>query len=224
MRYLAARRKHGMLSLAALLAGALLVASPAMARSRLLKPIAPPDRIAQILSTVDVSGPACSSPLLSQPFTAWGDKAYYTLAPGQSVNDFTGDGWLLYDGANVATAPQADGTRGQVLDLPAGSLAVSPTMCVSADYPTARTMIRNVAGGGGVGVFVTYADGAKWGKARNGGNAHGPGPNWGPSDRINLQPSHAPGWQLIRFALVPPNGPNGDFQLYNFYVDPYARG
>jgi hypothetical protein len=236
MRYLAARRKHGLLFLLAILAGALMAASPAVARvsgstgARAAKPApppppkAPPDWIASILATVPVSGPACSVPLLAQPFEAWGDSADYTLAPGQSPGSFSGAGWLLFDGANVTSAPQADGSIGRVLDLPAGSIAVSPTMCVDSDYPTARTMIRNVMGGGGVSVFVTYAGASSWGKARNGGSAHGQGPNWGLSDPIHLQPSQAPGWQLVRFALVPPDGPGGEFQLYNFYVDPYAKG
>jgi hypothetical protein len=238
VRNLSARRRHGMLLITAILVGVLVAASPALARGKAPrgpkpqsgpttpgpKPLAPPDWIASILANVDVSGPSCSTPPLSQPFSAWGDSAYYTLAPGQSPGAFTGGGWLLFDGAHVTSAVQADGRTGQVLDLPSGSLAVSPPMCVDSTYPTARTMIRNVSGGGGVAVFVTYAGASIWGKARNGGNAHGQGQNWGLSDRINLQPSSAPGWQLLRFALAPSNGRDDEFQLYNLYVDPYAKG
>jgi hypothetical protein len=43
-----------------------------------------------------------------------------------------------------------------VLDLPAGSTAVSPAMCVQSDYPTARTMVRDVAEGQPVSLFATY--------------------------------------------------------------------
>ena len=223
MRYLAARRRHGMLLITAIVVSVLAAPASALAKHRVAKPMAPPDWIASILSTVGVSGPACSPPLLSQPFLPWGDSADYTLAPGQSPGSFTAGGWLLFDGAHVTSATQAEGQTGQVLDLPSGSLAVSPPMCVESDYPTARTMIRNVSGGGGVAVFVTYAGASSWGKARNGGNAHGHGPNWGISDPINLQPSHDPGWQLLRFALAPSNGAKDEFQLYNFYVDPYAK-
>ncbi len=238
MRYLSARRKGGLLFIAAIMAVALMVAPPALARHRARRadeppsgpgetapePMAPPDWIASILAGVEVSGPSCASPLLSQPFTAWGDSAYYTLAPGQSPGSFTGGGWLLFDGAHLTSAIQSDGRTGQVLDLPGGSLAVSPPMCVDSGYPTARTMIHNISGGGAVAVFVTYAGASGWGKARNGGNAHGRGLSWRLSDRINLQPSHAPGWQLLRVALAPSDGPDDHFQLYNLFVDPYAKG
>ena len=102
-------------------------------------------------------------------------------------------------------------------------LAISPVMCVDSTYPTAKTMIRDVSGGGGVAVFVTYADGSSWGKARSGGNAHGHDQEWGLSDRISLMPSHDPGWQLVRFALVPPNDDQAEFQLYDFGVDPRMK-
>jgi hypothetical protein len=230
VRHLTARLRQGLLVVLALSAWGLFVTGPAMAGSGVAKsatgpkPLAPPDWIAATLASVSLTGPPCTAPALSQPFTAWRDSALYTLAPGQLPGVFTGGGWMLLDGATVTAAPRADGMAGQVLDLPSGSLAVSPPMCVDSDYPTARTMIRNVQGGGGVAVFVTYAGAASWGKARNGGNAHGPGPNWGLSDRINLQPKHTPGWQLVRFALVPPHGSGSEYQLYNFYVDPYAKG
>jgi hypothetical protein len=218
-----------MLLLLTVLAGGILGASPALASPKgpkpapPAKPIPPPDWIAATLASVSVTGPPCTDPVLSQPFTAWDDSASYTLAPGQSPFNFTGSQWLLLDGASLVRTTLADGRGGQVLDLPSRSLAVSPPMCVDSNYPTAKTMIRSVSGGGGVGVFVTYADASSWGKARNGGAVHGDGPDWGLSDRINLQPSHAPGWQLVRFALVAPNHPNAEFQLYNFYVDPYAK-
>lgn len=230
MRWFAARGRQGMLLLVAVLAAGMLAGSPALAKPRApkpstpTKPIPPPDWIAATLASVSVTGPPCTQPVLSQPFTAWNDSAYYTLAPGQSPFNFTGSGWLLLDGANVAKATLGNGTSGQVLDLPSGSLAVSPPMCVDSDYPSAKTMIRSVSGGGAVGVFVTYAGASSWGKAHNGGAIHGQGPGWGLSNQINLQPSHDPGWQLVRFALVPPNDPNAEFQLYDLYVDPYAKG
>jgi hypothetical protein len=102
-------------------------------------------------------------------------------------------------------------------------MAVSPPMCVAANYPTARTMVRTVSGGGGVAVFVTYAGTSTWTKAKNGGNAKGKGNAWGISDNVKLSPSNTPGWQVVRFALVPDGGHN-EYQVYNFYVDPYAKG
>jgi hypothetical protein len=46
-----------------------------------------------------------------------------------------------------------------VLDLPSGSKAVSPTICVTTEFPTARTMVRNVVGAEGVFFYVSYANG-----------------------------------------------------------------
>ena len=59
------------------------------------------------------------------------------------------------------TAPPAS-----VLDLPSGSKAVSPTICVTSSYPTARTMVRNVIGAEGVFFYVSYAGTKTWATPR----------------------------------------------------------
>jgi hypothetical protein len=173
---------------------------------------------------VGVSTVSCSDPALTQPFAAFGDQNYYVLAPGESADNFTGDGWMLLNGANITTATLGDGTTGDVLDLPGGSMAISPPMCVASNYPTARTMALNVQGPGGVHVFVTYAGTSTWSKAKDGGSAHGQGNGWGLSDNLKLSPANTPGWQVVRFALVADGGGANEYQIYNFYVDPYAKG
>ncbi|MFL5822832.1 MAG: hypothetical protein ACJ764_05250 [Solirubrobacteraceae bacterium] len=215
MRFLAARTKQGLLVLATLLAGSL-ISLPAAAQADAQQ------WIASALASQSLSGPTCADPALSQPFTAWKDQNYYTLAPGQSDSNFTGEDWLLLGGANIQQSTLADGSTGNVLDLPSGSLAISPPMCVDVRYPTARTMVQNVTGGGGVHAFISYAGTSTWGKPRDGGAVHGKDGNWALSDPIHLQPSHDPGWQLVRFGLVP-DGKNSEFLLYNLYVDPYAK-
>lgn len=184
--------------------------------------MAPPDWIAATLASTSYAPPSCTDPSLTQPFQSFNDQNYYTLAPGESVSNFTGTGWTFLNGANITTGTLADGTTGSVLDLPGGSMAVSPPMCVASNYPTARTMVRNVVGGGGVHVYVTYAGSSTWSKAKDGGSCHGKGNAWGLSDNVNLQPANTAGWQIVRFALVPDNG-NNEYQVYNFYVDPYAK-
>ena len=180
--------------------------------------------IASTLASLSTTGPTCATPPLSQPFSAFNDFAYYALAPGESTSEgFLGDGWTLLGGASAISATLPDGTTGNVLDLPSGSLAISPPMCVDLTYPKARTMVRNVIGGGGVKVYVSYADSTGWGKAKDGGNAHGRGNAWGASDKLNTNCGKDPGWQLARFAFAP-EGEHNDYQLYNFYVDPYAKG
>ena len=215
MPYIPAGRKRAFSFLAAT---AIALVAPAAASA-----MAPPDWIAATLSSTSVAPPTCTNPTLGQVFAGFGDQNYYTLAPGESDSNFTGDGWTLLNGANITTAALNNGSTGNVLDLPSGSMAISPPMCIASNYPSARTMVRNVTGGGGVHVFVTYAGSSSWNRARDGGNCHGKGNAWGLSDHVNLQPANVTGWQIVRFALVP-DGDHNDYQVYNFYVDPYSKG
>lgn len=218
MPYIPGGRRRGMSIVVAVAAALLVPAASAMAAP-------PPDWIASALSTAGVSTVTCSNPTLTQPFAPFGDRNYYTLAPGESDSNFTGDGWMLLNGANITSATLADGsTTGSVLDLPGGSMAISPPMCVASNYPTARTMALNVHGGGGVHVYVTYAGTSSWTKAKDGGSAHGKGNAWGLSDNLKVSPANTPGWQIVRFALVADGGGNNEYQIYNFYVDPYSKG
>jgi hypothetical protein len=176
---------------------------------------------------VDTS--SCTEPALTQPFRAWGDSNWYALAPGQTADDFTGAGWTLTGGAKIVTATLKDGTTGSVLDLHRGSEAVSPTICLTSDYPTARAMIRNVSGsnGGSVGFSVSYAGTGtatapvQTGTFKTTGSA-GVAGDWAPSDPANLDPSTTPDWQLMRITLTA-TGPK-EFQVYNLYNDPMMRG
>jgi hypothetical protein len=177
---------------------------------------ASPALAATNLSSVDVSG--CVDPMLTQPFLGWGDGSYYMLPTGESVDDFTGAGWTLTGGASIVSTTLADGTTGHVLDLPGGSSAASPVLCVSSNYPTARTMIL---GSSGVFSYVSYAGTATWNNPKNTGQIHGNNTSWSLSGAVNLQPYSYSGWQLVRITLTPP--PSGDTKLYNFYVDPYAK-
>jgi hypothetical protein len=164
----------------------------------------------------------CSQPTLTQPFTAWNDFNWYTLVDGQTPGSFDGTGWTLSGGARVVTTTLADGTTTTVLDLPSGSKAVSPTVCITSAYPTARTMVRNVKGSEGVFFYVSYAGTSTWNNPKNTGQVHGTGTAWTLSGAVNVQPSNVIGWQLARFTFVP-GGNTSEFQIYNFYVDPRMR-
>jgi len=165
----------------------------------------------------------CTSPTLTQPFLSWGDHNYYTPIPGENANVFPGTGWSLTGGAKIVTTTLADGTVSQVLDLPSGSKAVSPTMCVASNYPTARTMIRDLVGSEGVFFYVSYLNTNTWNTPKNTGQVHGKATAWTLSDPVNVQPSNLAGWQVVRFTLIP-GGSHSDFQVYNFNIDPYSRG
>ena len=92
-------------------------------------------------------GPGGShAPTLTQPFAPLTDTNYYAPLPGESWDGFSATGWSLSGGAKVVSTKLADGTTGTALDLPASANAVSPSMCITSDYPSARGQIRSVSG------------------------------------------------------------------------------
>ncbi len=193
------------------LAACAVAASPAAAKR---PPVKPP-------VTVDTS--ACTQPVFTQPFIAAKDRHWYTLAPGQTAAGFDGTGWTLSNGAQVQIADLASGQTGSVLDMPGGSRAVSPPMCVDSSFKAARTMVRNVTGKAGIRVAVSY-DGARSARPKNSGRFHGHKHNWTISRRVNVKPSHVDGWQITRFTLTSEGGSNSDSEVYDFYVDPRMKG
>jgi hypothetical protein len=172
------------------------------------------------LSSVDTS--QCVPAQFSQPFGSFGDFHWYTLAPGEAVGNFTGSGWTLRGGAAIVGAALGAGRSGEVLDLPAGSSADSPPMCVASNYPTGRAMIRDVVDTAGVRFAVSYEGTKSWMKPRVTGLVHANSTGWGLSNRFGVHPYDTFGWQLVRFHLsVPTDG--GEYQIYNLYVDPFMR-
>jgi hypothetical protein len=170
----------------------------------------------------EIDRTACVYPELSKMFQWARDPNWYFQAPGQDDTGFLGDGWKLQNGAQVVTTTLSDGSTGQVLDLPSGSRAVSPTMCVDSGFKTARTMVRNVTGGDGVQFYVAY-DGTKtWTEPKGTGQVHGDHDDWTLSGPVNVQPSNTPGWQLVRFSFVA-GGKTSEFQIYDFNVDPRMK-
>jgi len=177
-------------------------------------------------ATTSVDTSSCAAPALSQPFLSWGDNNWYALAPGQTPDNFAGVGWTLSGGAKIVTTTLQDGQTGSVLDLPRGSQATSPTICLTSAYPTARMMISNVSGssGGSVGFSVSYAGSSTANDPLQTGTFKITGSNkdsWNLSDPANLDPSTTPGWQPMQITLTA-NGPK-EFQVYNLYNDPMMR-
>ena len=164
----------------------------------------------------------CSQPEYVQPFLAAGDSNWYTLPPGESYNNFTGHGWQLSGGAKLVTTTLGNGSQSSVLDLPSGSKAVSPIVCVTSEYPTARALVRNVKGAEGVFFYVEYEGTNTWNNPKNTGQIHGNNTEWTLVTPVNLQPENTAGWQPMRITLVP-GGRTSEFQVYNLYVDPKMR-
>ncbi len=168
----------------------------------------------------EVDTSMCSEPTVEQPFLYANDANYYRLMPGEEPDNFEGtEGWELKGGARIVTTTLADGSTGQVLDLPSGSEAVSPTICVTKHYPTAKTLVHNVKGAEGVFTYVSYQGTNTWEKPKNTGQVHGKGSEWTLSDPINLQPNNTANWQRLRMTLIG-GGKTSEFQIYNLYIDP----
>jgi hypothetical protein len=156
---------------------------------------------------------ACSVLPSSQPFLAWSDSNWYSRVPGQTDANFVGTGWALTGGAAVVPTVRADGRTGSVLYLPKGSAAVSPAICVSSDYPTARTLVRNVDGLQGAFMLVSF-DGGPYQPA---GSLGSPGTSWTLSRAFNIQSASLAGWHSVRFKF---DATLSSAQIYNFWVDP----
>ena len=148
----------------------------------------------------------------------FGDFNWYASAPGESYDNLSGRGWVLAGGAKLVPTTLYDGKKGYVLDMPAGSTAVSPAMCVTNAYPTARSMVRDVAGSAGVSTFVSYI-GARVSPFQGTGTLRGSSTGFGLSSTVNIHPNWLVGWQLARFELVAA-GTGSEYQIYNFFVDP----
>lgn len=164
----------------------------------------------------------CEQQPLSQPFLYANDASDYVLVPGESANKFEGAGWELTGGAKVVRTVLADGATSTVLEMPAGSKAVSPTFCITSAYPTARAMIADVAGAQGVSFAVSYEGTPSWKNPHNTGQIHGNHTEWTLTTPVNMQPENVAGWQHARITLVAASGVS-DYRLYNLYVDPYSR-
>ena len=177
---------------------------------------------AQAAAPQSFSTAGCIEPTLTQPFAQVNDPSNYMLAPGQSEGQFQGTGWTLSGGAQIVQTTLPDGGAGEVLELPSGAKAVSPTICVTTAYPKARMLVRNVLGGDAVNFAVGYAGHDSWEKPRSGGDVHGNKTSWTLSAPVNMSPEHVEGWQLVQITLVA-KGKSSNLQIDNLYIDPYRR-
>jgi hypothetical protein len=88
----------------------------------------------------------CEGTELEQPFLSWSDKSFYGLAPG---GDFESglDGWQLSgDAATVLGGnPLRVASAITALELPAGSSATTPPICVTKHSPSARVFAQTTA-------------------------------------------------------------------------------
>jgi hypothetical protein len=209
-------------SLAAAGAGAcaatLSLAAPALAAD---PPPPPPNAPATVVADVTWgSALECAAPEFSQSLAGYGDKRWYVHAPGGDFNSDSAAGWQFGGGASLVP----DSHDGEALELPAGSVAVSPAMCVDLTYPTARMWARNVRGKAKVTVGVAYA-GTKTARAPHWvGDLKPASSDWSLSHDFKVEPQTAgkkSGWRLVAFVFVADKA--GDARIDDLFVDPRFR-
>src|SRR5579875_3922887 len=162
---------------------------------------------------------SCSTPVVSQAFLSWGDRNLYTPAPGVAPDSFYSAGWVLTNGATLKSEVLADGSIGLVLDLPPGSSATSPVMCVESGEPYARMVTRMVgttASSNATTFYVTPAGSTKLGS----GMPVLGGTQWAESPPDNVYPGS--GSEDVYFTYKS-NVKFGDLQVYNLFVDPHMK-
>jgi hypothetical protein len=182
--------------------------------------------LALIAASALAAGSAtCPGQTFSQAFAAFGDTNEYTLVQGGNFNSAS-EGWQLSKGARIINSTRPNGSTGGVLDLPSGAVAVSPPVCVTLAYPTARVFVRDVKGSAGVAVGVAYAGTNRTvASPQNVGQVHGQQTEWTLSNPINVQPQMAgpeEGTREAQFVFTA-TGNTSEFQLSGLYVDPRMR-
>jgi hypothetical protein len=167
---------------------------------------------------------SCVAPTLTEPFASFGDTNLYAIVPGESADDFAATGWTLSGGARLVTTTLDDGTSGQVLDLPGGAKAVSPSMCVTDAYSSARMMLKYRSGSAGITATAkyTYTSGSTTSTTVTSGAVTGAASGWSLSSVFTINSVLASGWQQAVFTLQN-SDKSGGYQVYNLYIDPKQR-
>jgi hypothetical protein len=208
------------LALAGMLLGLAMSAQPAFAN----KYPAPELQANPASAQVNAELAVCPGQTFSQPFESLGDANYYTLVEGSEFNQ-AGEGWDLYSGAKIVEATRPDGSSGGVLDMPSGSFAVSPPVCVTLQYPTARTWVEAVEGNGSETIAVAYninLSRLSLGAVSLGSLPAKTGKGWQLSKEFELNPQlggRAEGVREARFVYAT-TGRGTEFHISGLYVDP----
>jgi hypothetical protein len=175
------------------------------------------------------SAQACPYTGAEQVFQPWGDASSYVLAPDGGFENGA-QGWALSRGAGTVEGNESfylgDPADSHALALPAGSSAVSPSICMSIDTPSFRMFARNTGDPSSeLRVEAVYSLlGLVRTKAVSNLKAD---PAWAPSKKMStvLTLSTITG-TLIPSAIqirITPVGSGGQWTVDDLYVDPFAR-
>lgn len=165
----------------------------------------------------------CGTVATASVFSRWGDTALYAPAIGGNMEPDSQASWFRL-GASFIAGNESFYLGGRShkysLRLPPSSLANAPWLCVGADFPTARFVVRNTGAlSGRLAIDVQYYDAVR-GVV---GNVHladvAATSKWAPSPAIPLSlPAGA-----TRYRINFSNTGAGDFQMDDLYIDPMRR-
>jgi hypothetical protein len=171
------------------------------------------------------SAPDCKAQPLEQTFLPWADIAHYTPVPHGSF-ERGARGWQLAGGARIAEGNEPFESVGdpgdhRLLELPTGSVATSPAICVGLGHPTMRFFLKGTDGLATVSVEVLFED--------TSGEVHTlpvglvpAGPTWAPGLPVlvvaNLLPLLPDEHTAVAFRL---RALTGDVVVDETHVDPW---
>jgi hypothetical protein len=181
------------------------------------------------LAAFAASAPACSYPGAEQVFKPWGDQHSYVLAPDGGF-EAGASGWSLSGGAKAVAGNESyylnNAGDSRSLSLPVGSSAGSPPICMAIDTPVFRMFARNTGDPSSrLRVEATYKLlGLVQTKVVNNVAA---GSSWAPTQQMStvLTLSTIVG-TLIPSSIqvrITPLDSRGQWQVDDFFVDPFAR-
>ncbi len=220
--------KQGLFRMRAIGLGVAIAALSAVPAHAAASPLAlgPLSNVTSLVNFAKLSAPvdpsACSNPEVSQPFASYKDDNEYAIVPGQNPDDFYGGGWTFAGGARIVQTKLVDGAQSEVLSVPSSGVALSPPMCVSEAYPTARMFAMDSVRGAGAQLGVAYFENGVWKAPVLTGVVTGPANTWGISKVYNIHPGKSPNWEYARFVFAG-NGLLSETRIYDFYVDPRMR-
>ena len=199
-------------------------APPAAVPAAAVPPAAASPAAASAPSSSSAAPAGCEGQAFSQPLAGQGDSNYYTLVQGGEFNS-PSEGWELFNGAAIVQSARPSKAVGGVLDLRSGSVAISPPVCVTLQYPTARVWVRDVKGGEGVAVSVVYLSARTATMPQSVGELHGVQGEWTLSSPISVEPQIAGATESAREArfVFAGAGKASEYQLSGVWVDPRMR-
>jgi hypothetical protein len=171
------------------------------------------------------TGPASTcETAASKPFQPWSDYANYVLIPGGAFEG-SAPGWTLKGGAAIASGNEPFYVRATTdrysLHLPAGSSAITPTMCFALGDWHLRFFARRTSSASGtvkVDVVVKSLLGVL--SVLDGGTVS-PSGQWKPSPQVGLLLTNVTSLLGTRAVAFRFRAKGAAFRIDDVYLDPW---